>query len=1182
MRSTFFLILLSALSSSELFAQDIPLIPREHFFDNPQIAGGQLSPDGKMLSFTKPYMGEMNIWVKQVNEPFDAARVVTADSRPIRHYFWTSDSKYLLYVQDKKGDENFHLYAVNPMDAPDKEGVPIARDLTDIKNVRAYIYNVSKKDPNVIRVGLNDTDPAWHNLYEINIASGARKLLRENKDRITDWTFDWDENLRLASRTNEDGTTDILRVEPDNMIKIYDCGALEQAYTLAFDKDNKHVYMVSNHGLENNFTRLMLLDPATGNETLVETDPDNKVDFEEAFFSEASRELVSTRYFDLKPRIYWKNKLFEADYNLLKSRFMDKEVQLVNADAMENQWLISVYSDTDPGEIHLLDRTTKKITFQYRPRPKLKPEQLAQMMAITYPSVDGLEIPAYLTTPRGKVATNLPLMVVPHGGPWARDYWGYNRYAQFWANRGYAVLSMNFRGSTGYGKRFMDAGNKQWGDRMQDDITWGVKHLVEKGIVNKDKVGITGGSYGGYATLAGVTFTPDVYKAAVAEVAPSNLNTLLATIPPYWEAGRTMFHLRMGDPTNEAGKALLEKQSPLNHVANIKTPLMIIQGANDPRVKKSEADQIVVAMRDNKIPVEYLCAMDEGHGFARPVNNMAALAASERFMAQYLGGRFQEEITPEIAQRLAEITVDIQTVALANAQTDATKMAGASAKKAPEMPVVVAPQPVYAPPAMAKSGETMGMKVQPMKVEKAMERAKMSESAATKEMAQPAVTKTEMKVEEMKMTQPAITKTEIVVENMPSVSKTEAVVEKVEDMKSVVTKVEDVKRTQPAATKVETKVENMQRTTKGEVLVDKVEEMKSTITKVEDMKLAQPNVTKTETKVENMPSVTKTETVLEKVEAVKMAQPTVTKTETVVENMPSVTKTETIVKSAPVVTQSEVTRTEKKVEVTIDEHGKRTEKITEKVTTTPQEQDVNVKMTDSKVVVQSETVVSEQNGNDRFSNIGEMLQSTTDLAEGTFKYHVTVRANNQETPIETELLREVKAEGNRWKITEVSKSGNQKTSDVNTLERKTFKPVQRETEIGEKRMVLAYEPSLMRSKIMDEAGTREESYPTDEKVLSEGAGLDLILGAMPLTAGLKFSYKTFDADRQQLTAHNLKVSDKEMVNVPAGSFDALKVESTSTDGQTISTYWIAAGKTVKMSKQSPQTNGVVVISELMK
>jgi dipeptidyl aminopeptidase/acylaminoacyl peptidase len=424
MRSTFFLILLSALTSSELFAQDIPLIPRETFFDNPLIAGGQLSPDGKFMSFTKPHLGEMNIWVKKVNEPFDAAKVVTADSRPIRQYFWSADSKYLLYVQDKKGDENFHLYAVNPTDAPEQTGVPLARDLTDLKNVRAYIYNVSKKNPNKIRVGLNDTDPAWHNLYEIDIASGARKLLRENKDRITDWAFDWDENLRLAIRTNEDGTTDFLRVEPDNLIKIYECGALEMAYTLSFDKENKQVYIVSNHGVENNFTRLMLLDPATGNETLVEADPKHKVDFEEAFFSETSRELLSTSYFDSKPRMYWKNKLFENDYNLLKSRFMGKEVQLMKADAMENQWLLKVYSDTDPGEVHLFDRTTKSIAFQYKSRPKLKSEEMSEMTPITYPSSDGLEIPAYLTIPKGKKMGNLPLMVIPHGGPWARDYWG--------------------------------------------------------------------------------------------------------------------------------------------------------------------------------------------------------------------------------------------------------------------------------------------------------------------------------------------------------------------------------------------------------------------------------------------------------------------------------------------------------------------------------------------------------------------------------------------------------------------------------------------------------------------------------------------------------------------------------------------------------------------------------------
>jgi dipeptidyl aminopeptidase/acylaminoacyl peptidase len=1147
MRGTFLLILLSALTSSELFAQDIPLIPREVFFDNPQIAGGQLSPDGKLMSFTKPYLGEMNIWVKKVNEPFEAAKVVTADSRPIRQYFWSADSKYLLYVQDKKGDENFHLYAVNPMDAPDNAGVPAARDLTDLKNVRAYIYNVSKKDPNKIRVGLNDTDPAWHNLYEIDIASGERKLLRENKDRITDWSFDWDEKLRLAMRTNEDGTRDILRVEPDNLIKIYDCGALEQAYTLSFDRDNKQVYMVSNHGLENNFTRLMLLDPVSGNETLVEADPNNKVDFEHAFFSEASRELLSTRYFDSKPRMYWKNKLFEEDYNLLKSRFMGKEVELMNADAIENQWLVLVSSDNNPGEVHLFDRTTKSIAFQYKSRPQLKSEYLSEMMAITYPSSDGLEIPAYLTIPKGKAAKNLPLMVVPHGGPWHRDYWGFNSHAQFWANRGYAVLNMNFRGSTGYGKHFLDAGNKQWGDKMQDDITYGVRHLIEKGIVNKDQVGITGGSYGGYATLAGVTFTPDLYKVAVAEVAPSNLNTLLAAIPPYWEAERKMLHLRLGDPTEETGKALLEKQSPLNHVSNIKTPLMIIQGANDPRVKKAEADQIVVAMRDNKIPVEYLCASDEGHGFARPVNNMAALAASEKFMAKYLGGRFQEEMTPEVAKRLAEITVDIQTVALAKTQTDAGIMAGESVKKTTEMPVVVTPQPAYVPePEMKSKGEeTIGLKVQPMKVQKGMETAQKVESIVKKVETQRQGNVSIGK--EMKRSQPTATKAETHIENMPSVVKSAPAVEKVEEMKSTVTKVEEVKMSEPTVTKVETKVENRSSVPKTEAVVEKVEEMKSTVTKVEAVKMSQPTVTKVETHVENMPSVTKTETV--------------------------------IVKTPTVVTQSEMTKTET-ITMT-DENGHKTEKVTESVTKVPHRGEMK-EMKDMKETVQSETVVTEHQTNDRFSNIGEMLQPVSDLAEGTFKYRVIVKAENQDAAIETELLREIKADGNRWKITEVSKLGNQKTSDINTLEKKTLKPVQRETEIGEKRMVLAYEPSMMRSKIMDDAGTREEQFATNEKVLSEGAGLDLILGAMPLQAGLKIPYKTFDAEKQQLTLHELSVSGKETVNVPAGRFEALKVESTSKDGKTVSIYWIAEGKTVKMSKQSPQTNGATVVSELMK
>jgi dienelactone hydrolase len=284
------------------------------------------------------------------------------------------------------------------------------------------------------------------------------------------------------------------------------------------------------------------------------------------------------------------------------------------------------------------------------------------MKSIKYKSSDGLEIPAYLTLPKGLQAKNLPLIVFPHGGPWARDIWGYNTFAQFLANRGYAVLQPNFRASTGYGKKFLNAGNLQWGDKMQDDITWGVKYLVGEGIADPKRVGIMGGSYGGYATLAGVAFTPDLYAGAVSIVGPSNLITLLESIPPYWEAGRVVFHRRMGDPSTAEGKTQLERQSPLNSANKIKAPLLVIQGANDPRVNKAESDQIVIALRDRGFPVEYLVAPDEGHGFARPINNLAMITSAEKFLAKYLGGRFQADAKPEIATRLKEITVDPKTV----------------------------------------------------------------------------------------------------------------------------------------------------------------------------------------------------------------------------------------------------------------------------------------------------------------------------------------------------------------------------------------------------------------------------------------------------------------------------------------------------------------------------------------
>ncbi|HEV2668456.1 MAG TPA: S9 family peptidase, partial [Blastocatellia bacterium] len=400
----------------------------------------------------------------------------------------------------------------------------------------------------------------------------------------------------------------------------------------------------------------------TGKEELVDSDPMNRVDLGGPIFSEVTDELVGTVYEDERSRVYWRDKSFESDYELLKKRLPNKDIDFGSSTKDETLMLISANSDVEPGETYLFDRKTKKLTLQYRIREKLPREHLVEMKPIRYKSSDGLEIPAFLTLPKGVEAKNLPLVVVPHGGPWARDSWGYNTFAQFLANRGYAALQPNFRGSTGYGKKFLDAGNNQWGDKMQDDITWGAKHLIAQGVADPKRIGIMGGSYGGYATLAGVAFTPDVYAAAVSIVGPSSLITLLESIPAYWEAYRKVFTERMGDPATAEGKARLDRQSPLNSVDKIKTPLLVIQGANDPRVKKAESDQIVVALRERNFPVEYIVVPDEGHGFARPVNNMAVIAAGEKFMAKHLGGRNQEGATAEVAARLKEITVDIKTV----------------------------------------------------------------------------------------------------------------------------------------------------------------------------------------------------------------------------------------------------------------------------------------------------------------------------------------------------------------------------------------------------------------------------------------------------------------------------------------------------------------------------------------
>ncbi len=659
--STIFLL---APLASTLGAQ--PLIDREVLFGNPEITGAQISPDGKYLAFVKPWKSTRNLWVKKTEEPFSSARLLTTETkRPIGTWLWSRDGKYIAYVKDHDGDENFNVYTVDAAAAPPPSAdAPSSRDLTGLKGVRVQLINTSKKDADIFYIGLNDRDKAWHDLYQLSISTGERTLIRKNTERISGWIFDLAGKLRVATRVADNGDQEVLRVDANGFTKVYSCNVFEECAPVRFHKDGKHVYMKTNKGDDRDLLGLVLLDPETGAVQDVESDPAKRADFGSALFSEATGELIATSYQDERTRRYFHDKSVEADYKWLEAKLADKEIGLGSRTDDEQVWLITASGDTEPGEAYLFDRKTRRLTAQYRIREKLQREALAPMQAIRYTSSDGLEIPAYLTLPKGSSEKALPTLVVPHGGPWARDSWGYNPLAQFFANRGYAVLMPNFRGSTGYGKKYLNAGNGEWGRKMQDDVTWGVKYLVAQGITDPKRVAIMGGSYGGYSALAGITLTPDLYRAAVDVSGPSNLLTLLNAIPAYWEAQRKIMYTRMADPGTAEGKAWMKERSPLSAVGRIKTPVLVVQGARDPRVNRAEAEQIVIALRESGLPVEYLLAPDEGHGFARPVNNMAMFMAAEKFLAAQLGGRHQEGGSVEVVQRLKEITVDPKTVVL--------------------------------------------------------------------------------------------------------------------------------------------------------------------------------------------------------------------------------------------------------------------------------------------------------------------------------------------------------------------------------------------------------------------------------------------------------------------------------------------------------------------------------------
>ena len=689
------------------FADMPPLIDREVFFGDPEIAGAQLSPDGQWISFRKPHRGVMNVWVKGVDEPFDAARPLTADTRrPLGGHFWTEDSRYVLFVQDEGGTEDYHVYAVDPAADPEEDsGVPPARDLTPIQGIRALIYAVPEGTPGQIIVGINDRDAALHDVYRLNIDTGERQLLIRNDANVAEWVTDLAGAVRLAVQQRPDGGTDIVVVEDGALDRVlYDCGWEETCAPSRFHKDGKRVYMASNKGVD--LIGLKLVDVASGEAEPIDADPEGQVDLSGAWFADDTEELVATLYVGDRVRIYPRAEYLEEELAWLRERLPDGEFGYPSSTEDGSRFIVAVASDVNPGAVYLYDRAAKTLEKLYDSRPELPSEQLANMRPIRYAARDDREIPGYLVTPRGVPAEKLPTVIVPHGGPWGRDSWGYDAIAQFLANRGYAVMMPNFRGSTGYGKRFLNDGNGEWGTGiMQHDITDGVRYLIDEGIADPEQIAIMGGSYGGYATLAGVTFTPDVYAAGVSIVGPSNIITLLNSIPPYWGPVKQMFMRRVGDPDDPADRERLMAQSPFFHAEAIKAPLLIIQGANDPRVKKAESEQIVVALRDLERPVQYLLAPDEGHGFAGRENRLAMFAEIERFLAAHLDGRYQEGMAADVADKLAALRVDV-----ADVEMPKTVAASADAPTVALDGATLEPETLTYDVTMEAAGQSMAMR----------------------------------------------------------------------------------------------------------------------------------------------------------------------------------------------------------------------------------------------------------------------------------------------------------------------------------------------------------------------------------------------------------------------------------------------------------------------------------------
>jgi len=606
----------------------VPELPLEDFFKNPEISGFQISPDGKYYSYRAPWESRMNIYVKPVGG--DSAQRITAQTdRDISGYFWANNDR-IVYLKDDNGDENFYLIAVN---ADGSNLTP----LTQIKGVRTEIIDDLKDDKEHMIVGLNKRNPQIFDPYRINVNTGKMEMIAENPGNITSWMTDHEGKLRIAGTSDGVSTSVLYRdTEKEPFRSILTTDFKDQMSALMFTFDNKKLYAASNMGRDK--SAIVIFDPATGKEeSMLYENADYDVGGLD--YSRKDKKLLYANYTGDKQELHFFDDEFKKHYTKMQEIYPGMEIAITSLTDDENLGIVRTYSDRSLGEYYLYDFRTDESTFIADPSPWIEAENMAAMTPIEYKSRDGMTIHGYLTLPAGytmETAKNLPVVVNPHGGPWARDTWGFNPEIQFLANRGYAVLQMNFRGSTGYGRQHWEASFREWGKKMQDDITDGANWLVEKGIADKERIAIYGGSYGGYATLAGLAYTPDLYACGIDYVGVSNLFTFMGTIPPYWEPFKKMMYEMVGDPENPSDSLMLREASPVFHADKITAPLLVAQGAMDPRVNKDESDQMVEALRGRGVDVEYIVKDNEGHGFQNEENRFEFYRAMETFLSKHL------------------------------------------------------------------------------------------------------------------------------------------------------------------------------------------------------------------------------------------------------------------------------------------------------------------------------------------------------------------------------------------------------------------------------------------------------------------------------------------------------------------------------------------------------------------